>query len=119
MEDNKKDLQAHFDRNEKMWVLWEQRGVTSETELTVNFHFYATKKNNMLFLCRELEDDEMPFRVKETRTFIFLKGWEIEADIKQKWDLTLLQAKMGRLFLMALQTGTSLEGCGAFMPKSL
>jgi hypothetical protein len=41
----------------------------------------------------------------------------LEANIKQKWTLPILQAKMGRLFLMAQQVGVSLEGCGAIMPK--
>ncbi|MBS7230201.1 ribonuclease E inhibitor RraB [Flavobacterium psychroterrae] len=111
------ELLQHFDRNEKMWEIWEQKGVNSETELTVNFHFYAVKKDRMQLLTQELESDEIVFRVKETRTLLFFKGWQIEADIKQKWDLILLQAKMGRMFLMAEQTGVSLEGCGAVMPK--
>ena len=71
----------------------------------------------MTLLCQELESDEIIFRVKETRTLIFLKGWTIEADINQKWSLPLLHANMGRLLLMARQTGVSLEGCGAFMHK--
>lgn len=116
MTDKNSELQKHFDRNEKMWQIWEESGVTSETELTVNFHFYAGKKIAMQSIRQELEADDLVFRMKETRTLLFLKGWEIEVDIKQKWSLPLLQAKTGSMYMMAAQTGTSLEGCGAFMP---
>jgi hypothetical protein len=115
--DNDKELQAHFDRNEKMWTIWQEYGVDSETDLTINFHFYATKKKNMEFLCGELESDNIEFDIKETKTLIFLKGWEITANIKKKWTLPELQGKTGNLFIMSKQTGVSLEGCGALMPK--
>lgn len=117
VKNNSSELQAHFDRNKKMWEIWQERGVNSETELTVNFHFYATKKKNMELLCAELKSDNIEFRVEETRTFIFLKGWKITADIKKKWTLPELQGKTGNLFIMSKQTGVSLEGCGAFMPN--
>lgn len=117
VKNNSSELQAHFDRNEKMWAIWQERGVNSETELTVNFHFYAAKKKNMELLCAELKSDNIEFRVEETRTLVFLKGWKITADIKRKWTLPELQGKTGNLFILSKQTGVSLEGCGAFMPN--
>ena len=36
---NQKELEKHFERNEKMWKIWEQRGVNSETNLRVFFYF--------------------------------------------------------------------------------
>jgi hypothetical protein len=116
MENNQKELEGHFKRNENMWKLWVEHGVNSETELTVDFHFYASKKQDMENLCRELEADDLTYKVKQTKTLLFLKGWEIETSIVQKWTLSLLQAKTGRMFLMSLQTGASLEGCGALLP---
>jgi len=115
--DNKTELKAHFERNERMWKVWEERGVGSETELTVNYHFYSTRKENTDILCRILSDEEIPHRVEKTRTLIFFKGWRIEADIKKKWSLPELQGKTGNMFILAEQTGVSLEGCGALMPK--
>jgi hypothetical protein len=117
MGNNNSELEGHFSRNEIMWKIWEERGVDSETELIVNFHFYAGKKKNMELLCVELEKDHIDFKVRETRTLIFLRGWEITADIKNKWTLPELQGKTGNLFIMSKQTGVSLEGCGALMPK--
>ena len=116
MENNNKEMEAHFKRNAEMWKIWEQNGINSETELNVNFHFYSSKKNNMELLCKELKEDNIEFNVKETRTLIFLKGWQITADIKKKWSLPELQGKMGNLFILSKQVGVSLEGCGAFMP---
>lgn len=116
--DNKSELNAHFRRNENMWQIWEQNGIDSKTEFIVNFHFYSPKKENMEFLCEELSNDDIPNRVKETRTLIFLKGWKIEADISKKWTLPELQAKTGGMFVLSQQTGVSLEGCGALMPKN-
>ena len=113
---NQKELEKHFERNEKMWKIWEQRGVNSETNLRVFFHFYATNKEDLNSLCQELEEYNIVYKKKEVRTFIFFKGWKVDAEITQKWSLPLLQGKMGRFFLMAQQTGVSLEGCGAIMP---
>jgi len=117
MNSNTKELQDHLNRNEKMWAIWKQYGVDSETELTINFHFYATKKENMELLCGELESENIQYDVKETKTLFFLKGWEINANIKKKWTLPELQGKTGNLFIMSKQTEVSLEGCGALMPK--
>ncbi|WP_452227579.1 ribonuclease E inhibitor RraB [Lacinutrix sp. MEBiC02404] len=114
---NQSELNAHFERNEKMWQIWEENGIDSETELVVNFHFYSTRKRNTELLCKILSDENTPYKIEKTRTLIFLKGWNIEVDIKKKWTLTELQGKTGNMFLLAEQTGVSLEGCGAFMPN--
>lgn len=116
MENNNKELQGHFSRNESMWKIWEEHGINSETDFIVNFHFYSANKRNMESLCSELKSDEIEFKVKETKTLLFLKGWEITADIQKKWTLPELQGKTGNLFIMSKQTGVSLEGCGALMP---
>ncbi|WP_440122202.1 hypothetical protein [Tenacibaculum sp. Ill] len=114
---NKHELNAHFERNEKMWQIWEENGIDSQTELVVNFHFYSTCKENTELLSKVLSDESIPHRIEKTRTLIFLKGWNIEADIKKKWTLTELQGKTGNMFILAKQTGVSLEGCGAFIPE--
>ena len=114
---NKSEINAHFKRNERLWEIWEENGINSETELTVNFHFYSPKKENMEFLCKVLSEEKIPYRVEKTRTLIFLKGWKIEADFKKKWTLPELQGKTGNMFILAQQTGVSLEGCGALMPN--
>lgn len=115
MDNNKADMQGHLDRNEKMWKLWEQYGVNSETLLTVNFHFYASNIKSMELLCKELANEGIVHRVKKTRTLLFFKGWQIEADITKKWTLPELQGKTGNLFILSLQVGVSLEGCGALI----
>ncbi|MEO0505366.1 MAG: ribonuclease E inhibitor RraB [Bacteroidota bacterium] len=113
--DNTSELNAHFKRNEDMWQVWKEKGVDSKTELTVNFHFYSTRKENTELLCKILSDENIPHRVEKTRTLIFLKGWKIEADIKKNWTLPELQGKTGNMFILAEQTGVLLEGCGAVM----
>ena len=113
----KTELEAHFKRNEHMWQIWKEKGVNSETELTVNFHFYSARKENTELLCSVLLDEDIPHRIEKTRTLIFLKGWKIEADIKKKWTLDELQGKTGNMFILAQQLGVSLEGCGALMPN--
>lgn len=114
---NSAELNAHFSRNEKMWESFKERGIKEETEFTILFHFYASRKENMLHLCQELTASDISFDKKETRTFIFLKGWKVDAKIKQSWSLPKLQGKTGNMFLLSQQTGVSLEGCGAFLPN--
>src|SRR6187402_2784425 len=117
MEKNKAEMQGHFDRNESMWEIWKKHGVNSETELTVNFHFYSANKQNMELLCEELKSENIKFEVKETRTLIFFKGYEISADITKKWTLPELQGKTANLYILSKQVGVSLDGCGAKMPN--
>ena len=64
-----------------------------------------------------LMEENIPYRLEKTRTMIFLKGWKIEVDIRKTWTLAELQGKTGNMFLLAEQTGVSLEGCGALMPN--
>jgi hypothetical protein len=59
LNENKIAMQGHLDRNKKMWKLWEKYGINPDTELTVNFHFYAPKKQNMDLLCKELSDADI------------------------------------------------------------
>lgn len=117
MENNNSEMQGHMTRNESMWNIWKEHGVNSETELTVNFHFYSASKQKMELLCEVLQSENIVFDVKVTRTLIFLKGWEISADITKKWTLPELQAQTGNFYIMSKQVGVSLEGCGAKMPK--
>ncbi len=115
--DNKKELAAHFERNEKMWHVWEERGIKTNEEFIVNFHFYSARKQNTELLCKELTDENLEYRVKTTRTLWIFRGWMIEVDIKKQWSLEALQGKTANMFMLSLQTGVSLEGCGAFMPN--
>jgi hypothetical protein len=117
MEKNNAEMQGHIDRNETMWEIWKEHGVTSETELTVNFHFYSANKQKMELLCEELKSENIKFEVKETRTLIFFKGYEITADITKKWSLPELQGKTENLYILSKQIGVSLDGCGAKMPN--
>lgn len=115
--DNKSELEGHFKRNESMWNLWVERGLNTDSEFIVNFHFYSARKENMEILCKVLDEEKIPYRVKKTRTMIFFKGWKIEADINKKWTIEELQGKTGNMFILAEQTGVSLEGCGAIVPQ--
>jgi len=117
MEKNSTEMQGHIDRNESMWNIWKEHGVNSETELTVNFHFYSANKQKMELLCEELKSENIKFEVKEARTLIFFKGYEITADITKKWSLPELQGKTGNLYILSKQVGVSLDGCGAKMPN--
>ncbi|MCP4131798.1 MAG: hypothetical protein GY754_12535 [bacterium] len=117
MKNNKNEMHGHLNRNKEMWKDWEKHGVTPDIELTVNFHFYAASSELNERLCKILTEENIPFRVKKTRTLLFLKGWEIEADITQKWTFAELQGKAGNMFLLSKQTGVCFEGCGAFMPE--
>ncbi len=94
MKNNKNEMHGHLIRNKEMWKDWEKHGVTPDIELTVNFHFYAASSESNERLCKILTEENIPFRVKKTRTLLFLKGWEIEADITQKWTFAELQGKV-------------------------
>jgi len=114
---DEEELIAHLKRNEMMWQIWNENGLDSGTEFIVNFQFYSTKKKFTELLTHELSNNNIEHRISNTKTLLFLKGWNIEADIKSYWTLEELQEKTQKMFLMSQETGTSLEGCGAFIPK--
>lgn len=114
---NSSELNTHLNRNEAMWKKWKERGITEDIQFNVIFHFYSARKQNMDTLGDELAKSEIPFKVNQTRTLIFLKGWKVDAEISKKWTPPELQGKTDNMFLLSKQTAVSLEGCGTFVPN--
>ncbi len=112
---NNPELESHFKRNAELWERWKHHGITKDKEFTILFHFYAAKKSQMETLCKRLQVENIKFNTEQTRTFVFLKGWKVDAKLTQIWTLTELQDKMGYMFMLSTQTDTSLEGCGAYL----
>jgi hypothetical protein len=112
------ELAAHLQRNELMWDVWIQAGVTETTSLPVDFHFYATKQPAAESLRRGLEQMGMAVALKSTRTLLFLKGWELTATETARWTLRKLQARTRDVFELASSLDVSLEGIGAAMPAT-
>ena len=109
-------LTKFLELNKETWKVWEANGVSSETELTVDFNFYASSEGAYKALSAELKDSGISYREKTTRTLFILKGWEITASITQKWSLATIQGKTGYMYILSKQTNTVYEGLGALMP---
>ena len=113
-----KQLAGHLHRNEAMWKVWQERGVTAETEIAVDFHFYATKKPYIKRLVESLHRTGFEISVNITRTMLLFRAWEIEATESGRWTLEGLQQRTSELYGVAVKCGCSLEGLGAMMPTS-
>lgn len=118
MNDDTKELTGHLMRNAAMWQQWQKHGFKEDAKTTVNFHFLCKSKSSLDELLSQLDAVGLVYRVRQTRSFLIRKRWEIEADITQPWSFDDLQAKTAMMIGLAKKSRCSLEGCGAFIPDS-
>ena len=111
------DLEGHLTRNGLLWERWVDYGVTDQTVLAVEFHFYATRESSARRLCELLGEAGYEVTRRATRTLLFFKGFDITATERGRWTLERLQARTRQLHELGEQVGVALEGCGAEMPE--
>ena len=111
------DLEGNLARNEAMWSVWLNEGVTESTPLDVDFHFYATSEAAANALARALRDSGVDkVEAHTTRTLWIFKGWTVEATEHGTWSLEKLQQQTRVFCRLAASHRCRLEGCGAMMP---
>ena len=113
----KTELEKQFEKNKKVWDAWMRASVTKDTVLTVDFKFYAAKKESADALSKILNEHGYIFKVVPTRTFLFFKGFEIVVSIPN-FDLSLENINDASSMFMgaAFKSHSLFEGIGALIP---
>lgn len=93
-----------------MWAAWNEMGLDTDKEVTVLFTFYSAKKEPSLNFTELLK--KMGFEVdrKSKRTLLIYKGYEIKAEITDRWDIGLLRDKIDQIGVLGEVYETNLEG---------
>ena len=112
------DLSGHLERNSALWIEWLKNGITETNQLTVDFHFYATREQLATALEHALVAEGFKVTITPTRTALIWKGWNVEASETALWSLERLQFRTRQLYDAASSVGIRLEGLGASMPSN-
>ena len=109
------DLNKRFKQNEIIWKSWLKNGFDISSENTIDFDFYSTRKLNMELFCSVLKVKKIEYEIMKKRTFLFLKGWVIRANVSKKWTLEILQNETKIFHELAEDCSILYEGCGTFI----
>jgi hypothetical protein len=112
-------LEDELAKDETLWRMWCEMGVTEHTTLAVDVFFYATKKNASEQIADSLRKWGLTkVEVKSTRTLLIFKGWEVSGVETGTWSLEKLQDRSRRYARLGEIWDVSYDGCGAEMPDN-
>jgi hypothetical protein len=110
-------LEDELAKDESLWRIWRDEGVTESTTLAVDVFFYATRKNAAEQIADGLRRWGLSkVEVKSKRTLLVLKGWEVSGVEVGTWSLGKLQERSRRYVRLAEIWSATYDGCGAMMP---
>jgi hypothetical protein len=111
-------LDDELAKDENLWRMWCEDGVTETTALAVDVFFYATDEFASQQIAHALRCwglSNVEVRVK--RTALVFKGWDITGVEQGTWSLQKLQDRSKRYVRLAEIWSALYEGCGAMMPS--
>jgi hypothetical protein len=96
--------------------VWCENGVSPNTPLAVDFHFYSANIANGERLAAALREAGFTVSTRTTRTLLIFKGLSIEATQRSLWTLDDLRTRVTEFVGLAQRLGTTFDGLGAEMP---
>jgi hypothetical protein len=110
-------LEDELAKDESLWRMWREEGVTESTPLAIDVFFYATAED----AARQIADCMGKWSLKKVkittkRLLLVFKGWEITGVDEGTWSLEKLQERSKRYVRLAEIFDARYEGCGALMP---
>jgi hypothetical protein len=109
-------LDDELAKDESLWRMWQEDGVTETTPLAVDVFFYATRQDAAHQIASALRQWGLTkVEMKTTRTFLIFKGWEITGVEDGTWSLQKLQDRSKRYVRLAEIWDVSYDGCGALI----
>ena len=114
-------LDDQLAKDESLWRMWQEEGVSEHTSLAVDFFFYATRNEAAYHIADALRQWGLTkVEVKTTRTLWIFKGWEITGVEDGTWSLEKLQDRSKRYEQLAEIWSATYDGCGALIdPEKL
>ena len=111
-------LDDEVQRDESLWRMWREDGVTESTPLAVDVFFYATSKEAADQIASALREWGLTSVVVEmTRTLWIFKGWAITGVEDGTWSLEKLQERSRRYERLAEIWSATYDGCGALIDQ--
>jgi hypothetical protein len=105
-------------KDESLWRMWREDGVTEDTTLAVDVFFYATSADAAEQIADGLRRWGLTkVEIKTTRTLWIFKGWKITGVEEGTWSLEKLHDRTRRYERLAVILRATYDGCGAFMPE--
>lgn len=109
-------LEAELAKDESLWRMWLEEGVTENTPLAVDVFFYAVREDAANQIAGALRQWGLTkVEVKTTRTLWILKGWSITGVEDATWSLEKLQNRSRRYVRLAEIWDACYDGCGALI----
>jgi len=109
-------LDDELAKDENLWRMWREEGVTETIPLAVDFYFYAVKKVAAEQIADFLGNCGLArVEIKSTRIFLILRGWEISGVEEGTWSLEKLQDRSRRYVRLAEIWNATYDGCGALI----
>jgi hypothetical protein len=114
-------LDDELAKDESLWRMWCEEGVTESTPLGVDVFFYAARKEAADHIAEALRKWGLTkIEVKSTRTLLIFRGWRISGVEEGTWSLQKLQDRTSRYERLAEICGATYDGCGALIdPEKL
>jgi hypothetical protein len=110
-------LDDELAKDERLWRMWCEGGVTESTPLAVDFFFYCVKEHAAQELAEALREYGLSkVKVAVRRTLLVFKGWLVTGVEEGTWSLEKLQDRTRRYCGLADALSATYDGCGAFMP---
>ena len=112
-------LDDELAKDESLWRMWREEGVTEETVLAVDVFFYATREDAAQRIAEGLRCWGLSkVEVKARRTLWIFKGWLITGVEEGTWSLEKLHDRTRRYLRLAEIWRATYDGCGAMMPDN-
>lgn len=91
------EVETQLARDEVLWRMWQEPGVTEDTPLAVDVNFYASRKEAAEDIAEALRRWGLTkVEMKTTRTLLIFKEWEICGVEDGTWSLEKLQERSRR-----------------------
>ena len=110
-------LDDELAKDESLWRMWQEDGVTEDTTLPVDVFFYATSADAAEQIADGLRRWGLSkVEIETKRTLWIFKSWEITGVEEGTWSLDKLHERSRRYERLAEIWSATYDGCGAFMP---
>jgi len=109
-------LDDELAKDESLWRMWREDGVTESTTLAVDVFFYATSDDAAQQIADGLRRWGLTnVEVEIRRTFWIFKSWLITGVEEGTWSLEKLQDRSRRYLRLAEIWSATYDGCGAMI----
>lgn len=112
-------LDDELAKDENLWRMWREEGVTEQTPLAVDVFFYATREDHAEQIAEGLRRWGLSkVEIQRKRTLWIFKGWLITGVEEGTWSLDKLHDRSRRYLRLAEIWSANYDGCGAMMPDN-